>query len=217
MATIAQLITRIETRLFMLAGIDVQVHAEGQIEEMLRGLYNTLFDDFWYPDYTLAASATLNGTTGEITGLDLTPLVRRYADIHTIYWDEDEEPLPRVAPGSSLGRIRTRSVMPSGNPVTVFKIIPTDTTGPVHFWYRTRISDDVWENQQYDTPINMDDEVLMTGVVYEWLVNDGSNDTSAQEYKSKYALRQKQLREQQWQFPLTKRKLERDGPLTRWE
>lgn len=216
MATIKSLIERIETRLFMISGLDVQIHAEGQLEEMLRGVYNTLFDDFWHPDYTLYRSGQLDGSTGQITD-DLTDVIRRFKDLHTIYYDEDEDPLPRVTPGTSLGRVRTRSVMPSGDPKTVFKIVPFDTTGPVHFWYRTKIADKVWEDQDYDTTINMDDEVLMLGVMYEWLVNDDSNQAATQEYRSKFLMRQQQMREAQWQIPLSKRKLERDGPLTRWE
>lgn len=216
MATIKQLIERIETRLFMVAGLDVQIHAEGQIEEMLRGVYNSLFDDFWYPEFTLFCTAQLNGTTGEVTE-DLSTKILRFKDIHTVYWDEEEDPLPRLTPGASLSRVRTRCIMPSGNPQSVFKLYPVDETGPVHIWYRTRIADDVWENQKYDTIINMDDEVLMLGVVYEFLVMDDSNTTAAQEYKAKYQLRQKQIRDAQWDIPINKRKLERDGPLTRWE
>lgn len=216
MATIKQLIERIETRLFMVAGLDVQIHAEGQLEEMLRGVYNSLFDDYWEPDYTKYITATLNGTTGEVL-TDLSTFILRYKDIHTVYWNEDEDPLPRVSPGTSLGRVRTRSIMPSGNPASVFKVIPTDTTEDVHIWYRTRLSDTVWENQAYDTPLEFDDEVLMLGVVYEFLFNDDSNSRATDEYKAKFAARQNQLRAAQWSIPLSKKKLERDGPLTRWE
>lgn len=216
MATIKSLIERAETRLFMLSGLNVQIHAEDQIAEMLRGVYNTLFDDFWHPDYTLFMTAHLDGTTGQIT-TDLTDVVLRYKDLHTVYYDEDETPLPRVTPGTSLGRVRRRSMMPSGDPATVFKIVPADTTGDVHIWYRTRISDDTWEDQDYDTVINMDDEVLMLGVMYEWLVNDDSNGSATKEYQQKFLMRQQQMREAQWQIPLSKRKLERDGPATRWE
>lgn len=215
MATIQQLIERIETRLFLLSGLDVQIHAEGQIEEMLRGVYNSLFDDFWYPDHTLFRTETLNGTTGEVIG-DLTDIARRYKDIAVVFHEDSDEPLPRVTPGASLTNIRRMSVMPSGDPKTVFKIVPFDTTGMVSFWYRTRISDDVWANQEYDAEINMDDDVLMYGVVYEFLVNDDSNATATAEYKSKFAGRQKQLRDAQWEIPLSKKELEHDGPLTRW-
>jgi len=217
MATIKSLIERIEKRLFLVAGLDVQIHAEEPLLEMLRGAYNSLFDDFWYPEYTLYMTTNLNGTTGEIV-TDVEGMILRYADINAVYWDEDERPLPRVAPGAAIGRIRTRSMMPSGDPKTVFKVIPADTEGPLHIWYRTRMSDAMWEDMKYETQqINMDDDVLLYAVVYEFLVNDGSNPEATHEYKQKFANRQAQLRKQQWQIPLSKRPLERDGPATRWE
>lgn len=216
MATIKELIERIETRLFMLSGLDVQIHAENQIAEMLRGQYNSLFDDFWYPEYTLHGEGTLDGTTGQLT-IDIDDKVRRFKDIRTVYWNEDERPLPMLHTNASYGRVRTRSVMPSPNPKKVFMIVPATETGPVHFWYRTRIDKDVWDNQIFDTEINMDDEVLMYGVVAEFLSNDDSNRTAKDDYDKKFALRQKQIRDAQWQIPLYKRKQERDGPATRWE
>lgn len=215
MATIEQLIERIETRLFLAAGIDVQTHAEDQLLEMIRGVYETLFEDFWYPEYTYQMSATLDGTTGQVT-TDLSAEILRFKDIHSIFYDEDDTPLPRVIPGTSFGRIRTRSIMPSSNAARVFKLVPIDETGDVHIWYRKRIADSVWENQTLTTEIPFDDNVIMYGVVYEWLVNDDSNQTATQEYKQKYIGRQQQMRDAQWQIPISKRSLERDGPLTDW-
>lgn len=215
MATIEKLIERIETRLFLAAGIDVQTHAEDQLVEMLRGVYETLFDDFWYPEYTYATTMDVDDT-GMVVG-DLSPLILRYKDIRDVYWNEDEDPLPRITPGSSLGRVRRKSIMPVADPTKVFKVFPLDEPGPVHIWYRTRVADDVWENNQFDTELPFDDNVLMYGVVYEFLLNDDSNGSATAEYKSKYQARQQQMREAQWRIPLSKRKLDRDAPLTRWE
>lgn len=216
MATIKSLIERVETRLFLVSGVDVQIHAEGQIEEMIRSTYNTLFDDFWDQNYTYFITTTLDGTTGEVVE-DLSTLITRYQDINTAYWDTDETPLPRVSPGASLSRIRTRAIMPSANPTKVFKMVPATETGSVHLWYRTRLTDDIWETQNYDTQIMMDDEMLLHGVVSEFLVNDGSNMEAAKYYLGKFESRKKQMEDAQWVPPLNKRKLERDGPLTRWE
>lgn len=216
MATIKTLVERVEKRLFLVSGLDVQIHAEDQIVEMLRSAYNTFFDEFWYPEYTMYLSSNVNGTTGEIV-LNISNMVLRYKDIHSVYWDEDEDPLPRISPGTSLGRVRTRCIGPSGNPDSVFRLYPMDETGPVHFWYRTRIADSVWDNHLYDTEINMDDELLLAAAVYEFLVMDDSNQMATQEHFRKRETRLKSLRDAQWQIPLSKRPLERDGPLTRWE
>lgn len=199
----------------MASGLDVQIHAEDQIIEMIRGVYDTLFDDFWYPEYTYFMSSTLDGMTGHVTD-DLSTLILRYKDLHTIYWDEDENPLPRVTTGSSVDRIRTRSVMPSSDPTKVFKVVPFDTAGDVHFWYRTKIADSVWEDQEFENQFPFDDDVIMYGVVYEFLNNDGSNNSATADYQKKYQGRQQQMRDAQWRHGLNKRKLDRDGPATRW-
>src|SRR6188768_2863574 len=111
MATIQKLVERIETRLFLAAGIDVQTHAEDQIVEMLRHKYNVLFDDHWYQEYTYPLSATLDGTTGTVTA-DLSTKILRYSDINCILWDQDETPLPRMPIGSNPANTRTRSIAP---------------------------------------------------------------------------------------------------------
>lgn len=216
MATIEKLIERIERRLFMAAGISVQTHAEEQLVEMLRGVYDTLFDDFWYPEYTFHMTKTLVVNTGEVSD-DISDLVLRYKDIHSVHWDEDEDPLPRVTAGSPLSRIRRRCIMPSPDPTKVFRVYPLDESGQVHIWYRTKLSDDVWEDQEYNTNIPFDDSVLLYGVVYEYLLMDDSNSNATQEYKAKFMGRQDQMRKAQWEHGLSKKKLDRDGPATRWE
>src|SRR5687768_10716401 len=157
MATIKELVERIETRLFLAAGLDVQIHAEDQIVEMLRGVYNTLFDDFFDPNYTLYMQATLDGTTGKVVE-DLSTIILRYQDIHSVFWDTDETPLPRVTPGTNPSRIRRRSILPSGEASSVFRLYPNDETGPVHIWYKTKIANNIWDDNEYDTQINLDDE-----------------------------------------------------------
>jgi len=217
MATVAELIQRIETRLFLLPGLDVQIHAENELQEMLRSVYNTLFDEYWDPDTTLFMSATLNGSTGEVM-TDLTDIVRRFQDIHSIFWAEDEQQLPRVTFGTSRSRIRTRCVGPSGNPATVFKMYPNDEVGDVHFWYRTRLPDAAWElDKVKQTIVHMDEEILSHGVMFEFWQIENSNDQAAKLYGMKYAERRAQLRAAQWTPPLYKRSLDRDGPATRWE
>lgn len=216
MATINQLMMRIEKRLFLAAGIDVQVHAEDQIIEMIRGIYDTLFDDFWYPEYTYEMTSDLDGTTGHIVD-NISNKVRRFKDIHTVYYNQDDRPLPLIKPGTSVDRTRTRGILPSANTEKVFTMVPRDTQGPLHFWYRTKLPDSVWEDLQFDTEIPFDDNVLLYGAVYEFLVMDGSNDKAAGEYQVKYKGRQQQMRDAQWLIPISKRKMERDGPLTRWE
>jgi hypothetical protein len=215
MATIEELITRIEQRLFLAAGIDVQTHAEDQLVEMLRGVYNTLFDDFWYPEYTYYMTLQLDGTTGNHTS-DIANQVLRFKDIHSIYYDTQDTPLPLLSVGGAISEINRECVVPSNDPAKVFKILPVDSDLTVTMWYRTRIGDDVWRDDKFDTQIPFDDDVLLYGVVYEFLVMDDSNQTATAEYKNKYQGRQNQMRAAQWQIPIHKRKLNRVGVPNRW-
>ena len=215
MATIRELIERIETRLFMLSGLDVQTHAEGQIEEMIRGVYNTLFDDFWHPDYTYHMTKTLDGAAGKIT-TDISSLVLNYRDIQAVFHDTDQEPLPRITSGTSIDQIRRKSIMPSTDATKVFKIVPIDTTGDVHIWYRTKIADSVWTDQEYDTVIKFDDDAIMFGVIYEFLVMDGSNREAVQLYAGKFEQRKKMMQKAQWNSPLSKTDQARDNVPQRW-
>lgn len=215
MATIQKLIERIETRLFLVSGIDVQTHAEDQLIEMLRHKYNVLFDDHWYPEYTFSMTATLDGTTGQVVE-DLSTEIIRYMDINCVLWDQDETPLPQMPIGSNPANTRTRSIAPSSDPSKVFKLYPVTETGPLVIWYRKRIADSVWDDAEYETVIPMDDEMLLLGCVYEFLFNDGSNDVAIGEYKKMFDARVKQQRNTQFQIPMTKSKVNRDGPATRW-
>lgn len=215
MATIAELIERVEQRLFLLPGLDVQIHAEGQLEEMLRSTYNELFDDFWFIEHMKFMTSQLNGTSGEIVD-NISQDVLRYKDIHSVYYDEHDDPLPMITAAIAPSRIRTRSIMPSGKPESVFKMYPVTETGPLHFWYRTKIADSVWKDQKYDTPVNMDDEILLHGTMVTYLTLDDSNKEATDLYKGKFALRKRQLESQQLLQPINKRSLERDGPATRW-
>jgi hypothetical protein len=214
MATIGQLIERLETRLQLASGLDTQILYENKIVEMIRSTYNGLFDEFWFPDYTLYATFDLqaDGLVSE----DLTNVIRRYDDIHSIYYDEEDKPLPRLLPGTNPNRLRTRCVVPHGDPAKLFRVFPLDEPAPLHVWYRTRIPDSVWESGNYDEVINMDDEVILHGVMFDFTTSDGSNAEDARKYLMKFEERKKQLKANQWNLGINKRDLSQDGPLNRW-
>lgn len=215
MATIETLVNRILTRLFMVSGLDVQIHAEDQIVDMLRSSYNELFEKRWWRDSTYATIGTLDGTTGQITE-DISSSILRFKDIHSIYYDLEETPLPQLTPSGKLSEIRTRCYAPNDTD-KLFTLYPVDETGQLTIWYRTWIPDSVWDESQFTTELNFDSEVLMYNVMAEFLANDDSNVTSAKMYAGKFRERLNALEQQAWQAPINKRKLERDGPLTRWE
>jgi hypothetical protein len=87
----------------------------------------------------------------------------------------------------------------------MFKVYPIDTAGSVHVWYRTRMSDDEWDIETAeDQDVNMDDELLILGTVYDYLVDDASNEESARKYEQQYNKRFDQLATLAFQFGISK-------------
>lgn len=205
MATIATLIERIEKRINLAAGIDVQTHGEEQMLEMLRHKYNTLFDTMWWYDYLTLETFTLDGSTGTITG-DVTDKIRRFIDIHSVYLGGNSKPLPLLSIGSNPTLFTAEAIAPYTSDATkMFKVWPFDRSDEVHVWYRTRMSDDEWDiATAEDQNVNMDDELLITGTIYDYLVDDGSNDESAAKYERQYNARFEQLAKLSYQHGISK-------------
>lgn len=215
LATIEQLMARIEKRMFVASGLSVQLHMEDGLLEMLRSGYNLLFDDFWTPEYSLSRVETLDGTTGQVTN-NLSNVIRRYKDVHSVIPYGCTVPLSKLPAGTDISDISERCITPSADPQKVFKVLPADTTGTVTIWYRTRIADSVWDDVVTSTEVNMDDEVLILYVVAELLDSDDSNARAADRYKKSFEARQQQLRDAQWLGGLAKTPVEFDSIPTRW-
>lgn len=206
MATVAQLITRIEKRIGLASGMDVQVHAEDQLLEMLRHKYNVLFDDHWWYDYLSLETFTLDGTTGTITGTVANKILR-FIDIHSVHLGSDSHPLRLLSTGVNPTLFNSTALAPYAADATkMFKVYPLDRSDDVHVWYRQRITDEAWdlENAE-DTNVNMDDELLILGTVYDYLSDDASNPDSASKYENQYNLRYQQLVTLGFQHGIAKR------------
>lgn len=205
MATVETLITRVEKRISMAAGLDVQVHAEDTLLEMLRHKYNTLFDANWWYDYLTLETFTLDGSTGLITG-DVSAKIRRFVDIHSVFLGDNLRPLPLLQIGSNLTSFMGEALMPyTADATKMFKVYPIDRSDSVHVWYRTRLTDDDWEIAVADeTNVNMDDELLILGTVYDYLMDDGSNLEAVTKYETQYNNRYQQLVNLSFQHGISK-------------
>lgn len=194
MATVEQILTRVEKRISMAAGMDVQTHAEDQLLEMLRHKYTVLFDDIWWYDYLTLETFTLDGSTGLITG-SVANKIRRFNDIHSVFLGGNSRPLPLLNIGSNPTLYIGESMAPYTTDATkMFKVYPIDRDDEVHVWYRTRLDDDDWDIAEAGTTnINMDDELLILGTVYDFLIDDGSNPDAATKYEQQYGARFQQL------------------------
>lgn len=194
MPTIANIITRVEKRLALAAGIDVQTHGEDKFLEMIRHKYNILFDDHWWYDFLTLEQFTLTGVNGLISN-DVSTKIKRFIDIQSVYINGNARPTPLLPVGTNPDLFMAEAISPYPADATkMFKVWPLDRTGHVNVWYRTRLDDDDWDIEKAETTnINLDDELLILGTVYDWLVDDASNEDAARKYQQQYEARYQQL------------------------
>lgn len=193
MATISKLIEDTEKLLSMAAGIDVQIHVEDRLSLILQQNFTMLFDEFFWDDYTSYDTFTLDGTTGKITGTVAGKIIR-FVDIHSVYYEKENVPLPRVRISENPTLIRRRSFGPYNleKPTHVFKVFPVDTSGDIHVWFRTL---PIWNDLDPDADdIAMDATLLTVAAAYSFLVDDGTNQNAEAKLKAMYDKRFVQLR-----------------------
>lgn len=215
MATVEQLIDRIEKRIGIASGFNVQVHGEGQMVEMLRHKYNTLFDSRWWMDYLTLETFTLDGSTGTVAA-DLSTKIKRFIDIQGVFLGGSSSALPILSPGTNPLFFNSEAIAPFNNPAKVFRVYPMTRTDDVHVWYRTRLTDDDWSLEKaMITNVNMDDELLILGTVYDYLVDDGAAEIIVSKYERQYAEREQQLVNLSFQHGVSKQR-QSTGIPTQW-
>lgn len=205
MATIGTLIARVEARMALAAGIDVQIIEEPRLLEMLRHKYNTMFDEVWWMETLTLETFTLEGSTGLINE-DVTDKINRFIDIHSVFYGTNPHPLPMIQIGTNPNERRQPSLAPYTTDATkMFKLYPLDLSEDINVWYRTRLRDEQWEEDNDETVVNMDDELLILGTVYDYLIDDASNPESAEKFLRQYDKRYKQLTNLSFQHGIAKR------------
>lgn len=215
MATIGVLIARVETRIALASGLDVQVVDEPRFLEMLRSRYNSLFDENWWPDFLTLGTFTTDGVTGLINE-DVTGLINRFVDIHSVFYNGLPDPLPLLKFNYNPSQSRRPCLAPfASNAAKMFKVLPIDQEATLNVWYRTRLTDNQWEQDNDETEVNMDDEMLILGTVFDYLSDDGSNDEATKKYLGMYEARKKQMELLQFQAPISKNN-DRLGIPTAW-
>jgi hypothetical protein len=213
MATIGTLIARTEARLALASGLDVQVIDEPRLLEMLRHKYNTMFDEEWWLDTLTLEAFTTDGITGHITG-DVTDKINRFMDINSVFYNQNPNPLPLIKIGQNPIVRRNPAVGPyTTDPTKMFTVYPIDVTATLNVWYRTRLRDDQWEEDNDDVEVVMDDELLILGTVFDYLSDDGSNTEAVTKYEKMFAKRHDQLLKAQFQNPIAKSSDQNGVPL----
>lgn len=196
MATVETLLASILARLAMEDDLSVPIYTENRIIEAIKHRYTVVFDSFWLPEYTITQEEhTLDGVTGKtVAGLEYP--IDRFADIRAVFHENYIYPLPRRNTNHRLGATDNHNmVMDSDLDVDRrFKVIPKISTGKVYVSYRTRLTEFIGP-----TVIPIDEQLIILGVCFDILEDDGTNPGAADKFRTFYAERMSQINMQQFQ------------------
>lgn len=183
MIEFGDIVTKVLQRLSLVEGLDAQIYAEPRIALAVQHKFDTLFREYWLPEYTTYQEEyQLDGVTGQITG-NLTDKILDWRDLHSVFWENSSKPLPLAPVTVRDIDITYPSIRPNMKlPAKVFKILPVTTTGKVWITYRTK-PDDFEEDSD---EIFLDTQLLLLGTCYDVLEDDGTNPGAADKFKSMY-------------------------------
>ncbi len=196
--TLAQFIETIQERIGSTPGIDTQTYLEPRVKLAIQHKFDVLFDEYWWHqfveyDVPVAVNA-VSGSSANVPGGTL----KEYRDIHHITDKIGNYAIPAagmtVARQSQVYRYAIRPV----STAPFFKLASAvSTTYPtlVYITFRKRPNEFVSPNDFVD----MDNQLIITGVAYDILEDDGTNPGAADKYKGMFDARLKQLNRAQFQ------------------
>lgn len=188
--TLQQISQRVVKLLGQVYGTNVQTYSEPRIKEMIQARFELLFDEYWWPQFWFTSQYTLDGTTGKVTA-DLSSVLKRFEDISAVFREKIATPLPRINRDVNTNLVVgtfPKFIEPVNDSTKLFRIVPYTATGNIVVHGRTlpdRFGD--------STAINFDDWALIYGTVYDFIVDDGTNERQEQKYQRLFMKRLEQL------------------------
>ncbi len=192
--TFERLIQRVILRIGQVPGTGVQNYAEDSIAEMLQTAFDTLFDEWWIPDYCeWTTDLALDGSTGVVTA-DLSTTIKKYTDIYGVWSGRSDKPMPKLTAQTNPTLIssgsRGRGITPINNTAKVFQVWPRDSTEVVHIFARQR------PDSFLDSPtqeVKVDDQLMILRACYDYLEDDGNNPGAADKFLAMFEARYDQI------------------------
>ena len=182
MATLAEIITRVQELLSLAGGLNVQTYAQPKIVQYVQMGYNTLYMKRFWNDYTKVEKFTLDGMTGRVTA-DLSTKVKSFKDIRYIWYKDYATPLPLAPSNRAPDMIRQLSFGPSGIVSCPFNIFPMDNSGEIWVAYRTKANLPFKETDV----VPIDDELIVRWAAMMYLTFDNANQAAIQLVTKMYA------------------------------
>ena len=191
--TFTQIITETARRLSQVSGASVQLYSEDRLADIIRFVFDQLFDKYIWPQYSFTNQYTLDGATGVVTA-DISSVLKDYSHIEDVFIASTNTRLPflpsNINPYTLTGttpqyieRVATAS--------KVFRVWPLASTGVVTVKGQTKPTEFVTT----DTVV-FDHHALVLGAVSDYLVSDGTNLEDAQKFNQLFASRVKEIAKQ---------------------
>lgn len=209
--TFREAIDAVLKRLRMETSLATQIYSEDAIAMGIQHKFDTLFDEYWMPQFmTYQEQYTLDGTTGRVVG-DLSAKIKRFEDIRHVHNMYSIYPLPRAPDSVRVNDLTIPCVQPDNDATKVFRILPLNSTGVVYLTYRTKPANFSADNDL----IKMDDQLIILGTCYDMLEDDGTNPGASDKFKNMFDARVKQYQKLQFNLSQTSSPSQ-TFPLNRW-
>lgn len=185
-ATYTTLITDCVRRLRQVPGVNTQLYAETVIGSYIQESYSILRTETWWPWLMKRITASLDGTTGTVTGTPfLSAGLADFDDIRAIYLSDYQQRMPMIS--EDINPLTITSIQfsryveplsyhddPSGT--KLFRIYPLTTTGSVYVWARVDPST-IFTNPSLVIPMNK--YLLINYVMWRYMTDDAANPGAA--------------------------------------
>lgn len=189
MATFQEIIQRVQVRLRMANGVDVQTYAQPVIAEFVQYSFTQLFDRRWWKRHRRESIHVLGNGTGLVVD-DLSSLIKLYEDLRYVFIEDSNgktlqtSPLPEVVNNVNITQVSLTSIQPWGDPTKVFRVLPLTVTGQVRLIYRTR-PNKFTDNDE----VPFDEDCLVLAAAFEYASDDATNPRQIERLQSMLAAR----------------------------
>lgn len=196
--TFENLIDRCIVRLGQVSGIGTQLITEPQIAALIQDTFDLVWPEAWWLEYRVRMERTLDAaaglTTVDINDTTTTPYISDFNDVHSVWLDDDDDPIPQVntwhnIPVSGTKIMCYEAVNPAGtNAGKLLQFYPITATGTVDIFGRQKPTDFVSGDTIY-----LDTLLLQYGVLHSYMEDEATSPGKTQELQIKFDTRLKQL------------------------
>lgn len=185
--TLSNILTRVEARLSLMGGLDVQTYGQPKLVEMIQSIFNDVFRLRFWKMHLLQRDFTLDGVNGLATE-DVDPYIKEFNDIKYIWLKGYQSPLAEGAYDLNPSMINAACFTAYGDVTKVFQLFPRTMTGDITVSYRTAPG-----NYAINDLVMFDQEYLVFETCAQYLIFEGANNLAAKDMRDKAEKRLKHL------------------------